>query len=341
MHPVLLQIGSLKVYSYGVFVAIGFLAALWVSGREIARQGPRPREVPRHGVLGGPLRHRGARLFHVLVYWRQYAEAPGEILKLWNGGLVFYGGFIAATVACVVFLRRNRMPFLPVADASSLGIVLGLAFGRLGCTSAGCCFGKPTTLPWAITFTDPACLAPLNVPLHPTQIYEAIGGFAIFGFLYLTRDRFKTPGMRFWTMLILYGAARSFFEIFRDDPRGFVGPFSESQVVSAVLITYAIVSDPPRPLENRPLRQIARYTRSTKCFRARGGLPLRYVRDLRPLTAIPFDAISASLHTPLRGTPRCALRTRLIASSGLTAVVRGDLLLRFPGASDARDAGVP
>jgi phosphatidylglycerol:prolipoprotein diacylglycerol transferase len=80
------------------------------------------------------------------------------------------------------------------------------------------------------------------VPLHPTQIYEAIGGFAIFGFLYATRDRFRTPGTRFWTMLILYGIARSFFEIFRDDPRGFVGPFSESQVVSAVLITYAAIS---------------------------------------------------------------------------------------------------
>ncbi|MCP2501182.1 MAG: prolipoprotein diacylglyceryl transferase [Deltaproteobacteria bacterium] len=242
MHPVLLQIGSLKIYSYGVFVAIGFLAALWVSGREIARQGLDREKFLDMGFWVVLSAIAGARLFHVLVYWRQYAEAPGEILKLWNGGLVFYGGFIAATAACVVFLRRNRMPFLPVADASSIGIVLGLAFGRLGCTMAGCCFGKPTDLPWAVIFTDPACLAPLNVPLHPTQIYESIGGFAIFGILYAARDRFRTPGTRFWTMLILYGAARAFFEIFRDDPRGFVGPFSESQVVSALLIAYAVVS---------------------------------------------------------------------------------------------------
>ena len=176
MHPVLLQIGSLKIYSYGVFVAIGFLAALWVSGREIARQGLDREKFLDMGFWVVLSAIAGARIFHVLVYWRQYAEAPGEILKLWNGGLVFYGGFIAATAACVVFLRRNRMPFLPVADASSIGIVLGLAFGRLGCTSAGCCFGKPTTLPWAITFTDPACLAPLHVPLHPTQIYEVDRG---------------------------------------------------------------------------------------------------------------------------------------------------------------------
>lgn len=96
--------------------------------------------------------------------------------------------------------------------------------------------------PLGIVFSDPASLAPLHVPLHPTQLYESLAGFAIFGILFATRDRFVTPGMRFWTMLILYGAARSFFEIFRDDPRGFVGPFSESQAVSAVLVAYAAVS---------------------------------------------------------------------------------------------------
>ncbi len=242
MHPVLVQIGSLKIYSYGVFVAIGFLAALWVSAREIDRHGLDREKFLDMGFWAVLSAIVGARMFHVLVYWREYAEAPSEILKLWNGGLVFYGGLIAAMAACAVFLRRHRMPFLPVADAAAIGIPLGLAFGRLGCASAGCCFGKATTLPWAITFTDPASLAPLNVPLHPTQIYESMAGFAIFGILYATRDRFRTPGMRFWTMLILYGAARSFLEIFRDDPRGFLGPFSESQVVSAVLIVYAIAS---------------------------------------------------------------------------------------------------
>ncbi|GAB4241994.1 MAG: prolipoprotein diacylglyceryl transferase [Deltaproteobacteria bacterium] len=242
MHPVLVQIGSFKIYSYGVFVAIGFLAALWVSGREIARRGLDREKFLDMGfwvVLSAIV---GARAFHVLVYWRQYFADPAEILRLWNGGLVFYGGFLAATAVCTLYLRKHRMPFLPVADASAIGIPLGLAFGRLGCTSAGCCFGKPTSLPWAITFTDPASLAPLHVPLHPTQIYESLAGFAIFGFLYTTRDRFRRPGMLFWTMLILYGAARSFFEIFRDDPRGFLGPLSESQVVSALLIAYAIVS---------------------------------------------------------------------------------------------------
>ena len=242
MHPVLLQAGSLKIYAYGVFVAVGFLAAIWVSGREVARQGIDREKFYDMGfwvVLSAIV---GARLFHVVVYWRNYAADPVEILKLWNGGLVFYGGFLAAVAACLIYLRRNRIPFLPVADASAIGIPLGLAFGRIGCTMAGCCFGKPCDLPWAVTFSDPASLAPLHVPLHPTQIYESMAGFAIFGILYATRDRFRTPGVRFWTMLILYGAARSFLEIFRDDPRGFLGPLSESQVVSAVLIVYAVAS---------------------------------------------------------------------------------------------------
>jgi phosphatidylglycerol:prolipoprotein diacylglycerol transferase len=242
MHPVLLQVGNLKIYSYGVFVAVGFLAAIWVAGREIARQGIDREKFYDMGFWVVLSAIAGARLFHVLVYWPQYAANPVEILKLWNGGLVFYGGFLAAVAACLLYLRRNRIPFLPVADASAIGIPLGLAFGRLGCTMAGCCFGKPSTLPWAVTFSDPASLAPLHVPLHPTQIYESLAGFAIFGILYAARDRFRTPGVRFWTMLILYGVARSFLEIFRDDPRGFLGPLSESQVVSAVLIVYAVAS---------------------------------------------------------------------------------------------------
>ena len=242
MHPVLLKIGSFKIYAYGVFVAIGFIAALWVAGREISRKGLDRETFLDMGFWVVISAIAGARIFHVLVYWDQYRVDPSEILKLWNGGLVFYGGFLAAVAACVYFLRRHHMPFLPVADASALGIPLGLGFGRIGCTAAGCCYGKLTTVPWAVVFTDPASLAPLGVHLHPTQIYESIAGFAIFGTLYLARDRFRTPGMMFWTMIILYAVIRSFLEFYRDDPRGFVGPFSESQIVSAILFVYAVVS---------------------------------------------------------------------------------------------------
>ncbi len=157
-------------------------------------------------------------------------------------GLVFYGGLLAALPVCWLFLRKHRIPFLPVADVAAVVIPLGIGFGRIGCTLAGCCYGKATDCALAITFTHPASLAPLNVPLHPTQIYESVASFAIAGLLYFTRDRFRTPGMRFWTMLILYGVVRSLLELLRDDPRGFLGPFSESQIVSFVLIAYAAAS---------------------------------------------------------------------------------------------------
>ena len=242
MHPVLLRIGSFRFYSYGTMVAAGLLAAVWLCGRETDRLGidrDRFYDLAICLVLSAVV---GARLFHVLVYWREYAADPVEILRLWNGGLVFYGGLLAAVVAGFVFLRKNGIPILPMADVAAVGIPLALAFGRIGCTLAGCCYGKATGCPLAITFTDPASLAPLNVPLHPTQIYEALAGFGIAGFLYFARDRFRTPGMRFWTMLILYGVVRSLLEFLRNDPRGFLGPFSESQIVSFVLIAYAVGS---------------------------------------------------------------------------------------------------
>ncbi len=242
MHPILVRIGSLNIYSYGALVAIGFLAAIRVAAGDTGRRGFDRESFYDMAFWLVLAAIAGARLFHVLVYWSYYAASPSEIYRIWNGGLVFYGGLLAAVAACLVFLRRRGLPFLPTADAAALGIPLGLAFGRIGCALAGCCYGKPTTVPWGIVFSNPASLAPLHVPLHPTQLYESLAGFAIFGILAATRDRFSTPGMRFWTMLILYGVARSFFEIFRDDPRGFLGPFSESQVVSAVLVLYAAVS---------------------------------------------------------------------------------------------------
>ncbi len=251
MHPVLFEIGSLKIYSYGVLVAIGFLAAIRVAAGEIGRRGmdiEKFYDLAFWLVLGAIV---GSRLFHVLVFRDTYVRDPLEILRLWNGGLVFYGGFLGAVAAAVVFLRRHRIPFLPVADAGALGIPLGLFFGRLGCTAAGCCFGKPSAVPWAVTFTDPASLAPLYVPLHPTQLYEARAALAIFAFLYMMRKRFKTPGMLLWTMLILYGIARSLLEIFRDDPRGFLGPLSESQLVSAALVLYAVASIGVHQLRNK------------------------------------------------------------------------------------------
>lgn len=242
MYPVLVEIGGLKVYAYGVFVALGILAGVRVADREALRRGlDRDAffDMAFWSVIAGIV---GARAFHVAVYRGDYANDPLEILRIWNGGLVFYGGLLLAIPVGILFLRRRGVPVLPIVDAAAVGIPLGLAFGRVGCFLAGCCYGKVCWLPWAVIFRAPGSLAPQHIPLHPTQLYEALASVAIFGILYGTRKRFETPGMLFWTLLLLYGTARSLLEFFRNDPRGFVGPFSESQVVSAVLILYALAS---------------------------------------------------------------------------------------------------
>jgi phosphatidylglycerol:prolipoprotein diacylglycerol transferase len=126
------------------------------------------------------------------------------------------------------------------------GIALGHIVGRLGCLFAGCCYGEPTSLPWGITFTDPFAAAnvgtPLNVPLHPTQLYEAGAEALILGLLLATERRGRSfPGRTFWLYMLLYAVSRYVIEIFRGDPRGTVGIFSTSQFISVVLAPLAVV----------------------------------------------------------------------------------------------------
>jgi phosphatidylglycerol:prolipoprotein diacylglycerol transferase len=135
--------------------------------------------------------------------------------------LVFYGGLIFAIVVCIGYLRWNRFPIWKFGDISSLSIALGLFFGRIGCFFAGCCYGKETSLPWGITFTDTNSLARLNFSLHPTQIYEALGCLAIFLFLNWKRKRKSFDGQIFWLFILLYSVIRFLIEFLRDDPRGF------------------------------------------------------------------------------------------------------------------------
>ncbi len=133
------------------------------------------------------------------------------------------------------------MPIWKWADLFSPPIALGLFFGRIGCFLAGCCYGKETSLPWGITFTNPNSLAQLNIPLHPTQLYEAAGGLAIF-FILIWKAKQKTfDGQIFWLFLFVYSVLRFFIEMVRGDPRGFVfqNLLSTSQGIGALL---AIVS---------------------------------------------------------------------------------------------------
>jgi phosphatidylglycerol:prolipoprotein diacylglycerol transferase len=144
-----------------------------------------------------------------------------------------------------VYIRRIGLPLWTTCDVFAPGIALGHVVGRLGCLFAGCCYGKPTSVPWAITFTDPFAATnvgtPLNVPLHPTQLYEAGAEALILLVLLATEKRGRPfPGRTFWLYILLYSISRYVIEIYRGDPRGTIGIFSTSQFISLLLAPLAI-----------------------------------------------------------------------------------------------------
>ncbi len=241
MHPVLFQYGRVTIYTYGVFVALGFLAALWLAGREARSRGLDPKAIQDLGLVILVAALVGARLFFVLVEWEYFIQNPLKVFQIWKGGLVFYGGFVAAALAAAWYVRAHRLPVWTTGDVIAPALALGQAIGRIGCFFAGCCYGAACSLPWAVTFTDPRGLAPLGVPLHPAQLYSALGNLAIFGVLYfVARPRLKGDGRLFGLYLVLYPVFRFAVEFLRDDPRGGLGPLSTSQVLGIPLLAFGL-----------------------------------------------------------------------------------------------------
>jgi len=179
----------------------------------------------------------GSRLLYIIIQYKYYIENPLEMIKIWSGGLVYYGGFILALVVAVWYMRKKHLPIWKTIDIMTPSIAIGQAIGRLGCFSAGCCFGKETTLPWGVTFSNPESLAKLGVPLHPTQLYSSINAFIIF-FILMVAKRFKRfDGFLIWLYMLLYSITRPIIELFRGDNRGFVieGVLSTSQFIGIVM----------------------------------------------------------------------------------------------------------
>lgn len=247
MHPILFKLGPLTVHTYGVLVATAFLVGITIAAREGRRKGIEPDRIMDLGLYILAAAIIGSRLLQVAIEYRYYSQHPLEILMIWRGGLVFYGGFIFAVFTSIWYLNKHTLPVWRVADVFAPSIALGQAIGRLGCLSAGCCYGKPTSLPWGVTFTNPDTLAVMGVPLHPTQAYESIGAFLIFLFLFLYRKRAKFEGQIFWLYVLCYSILRFTIEFFRgDEERGFlqVASFnlSTSQAVAVVAFLVSVVA---------------------------------------------------------------------------------------------------
>jgi phosphatidylglycerol:prolipoprotein diacylglycerol transferase len=247
VYPRLLELGPVTVYSYGVLLAAAYLLGLKLAMVRARARGLDSARVLDLGIYIIISALVGAKLMLLAVDFQHFRDSPSELLSLARSGGVFYGGLILAVIVALWYIRRQGLPMWTTCDVFAPGIALGHAVGRIGCLLAGCCYGRPTALPWGITFTDPFAAAnvgtPLGVPLHPTQLYEAGAELLILGLLLATERRGRPfPGRTFWGYLLLYGISRYIIELFRGDDRGMVfGLFSTSQFVSVMLVPLSII----------------------------------------------------------------------------------------------------
>jgi phosphatidylglycerol---prolipoprotein diacylglyceryl transferase len=245
VYPHLFHIGSFALPSYGFMAALGMICGLTAVFRLARFRGLDPEEMWNLGGIAAFSGILGSKLLMLVVDWRDYAAEPGRIFSiatLQSGG-VFSGGLLLAILCSWWYVRRLKVPFLTIADVFAPGVALGHALGRIGCLAAGCCYGRETHVPWAITFHNPWAAefsgTPLDRPLHPTQLYEFLAEGINFVFLYWLCKRKKFEGQVIALFMIVYGVERFVFEFFRGDPgRGEVlgGLISGTQAIALGLV---------------------------------------------------------------------------------------------------------
>jgi len=242
MHPILFKIGPITIYTYGVLIATAFFLGLALAARQARVEGEDPQKIMDLSFYILISAIAGSRLLYIVVEYKEYISNPLRIFKVWEGGLVFYGGFIIAMAVVIIYIKKNEMSLWKVGDILAPSVAIGQGVGRLGCFFAGCCYGRETDVPWAVIFKNPNTLAPMDVHLHPTQLYDSANGFIIFAILLILRKFKKFDGQLFWTYTLLYAVGRFIVEIFRGDERGFVtASLSTSQFIAIPLFAVSIV----------------------------------------------------------------------------------------------------
>lgn len=235
------------IHSYGLMVALGFLFGSWFVQWQAKKQGEDPAKaldlvfyILVSSILGSRI------LFVITAEWDKFLQNPLHLFKIWEGGLVFYGGLIAAVLTSVWYVRKHHLPFWKFFDFFTPAVALGHAIGRQGCFLVGCCFGKPLFAKtwYSVTFSENiGSLAPTGIPLYPTQLMESFGEFLIFLGLAWALKRKKFGGQIFCLYLISYAVLRFFLEFLRGDfDRGFLfdGRLSTSQFIAAILFAFGI-----------------------------------------------------------------------------------------------------
>jgi phosphatidylglycerol:prolipoprotein diacylglycerol transferase len=241
MYPILFQLGHFELRSYGVIVALAFVVGLWLATREAVRKGldgSHVQDFVPYGLLGGII---GARLYYIVFSQPDYfLQNPWAALAVWQGGIGVIGSLLGGLVAALWYTRRKNISFPRFADTLAPAIPLGQTIGQFACLLNGDSYGRPTDVPWAITYTNPQSLAPLNSPLHPIEIYEMLGYFLVFLLVWKTRKFYKADGLSFLTYLAGYGVVRFAVEFFRGQPAIFAWNIPAAQVFSLVLILVSV-----------------------------------------------------------------------------------------------------
>jgi phosphatidylglycerol:prolipoprotein diacylglycerol transferase len=246
-----IEVPPFTLHTYGVLLALAFLAGLWAAGWQARKAGLNPAAIADMAVYVLIAGLVGAKLLLLIVEWSHYSRNPRELFSLVQSGGVFYGGLIGAIPVAWWYARRHALSGWQTADVLAPAVVIGQSVGRIGCLAAGCCYGRAAEVPWAISFHDDYAArivgTPLNTPVHPTQIYESIACLVIFFILVAIASRKKFHGQVALSYVVLYAIVRFVIEFFRGDlVRGsiFEGALSTSQFIAILMVLGALLLAP-------------------------------------------------------------------------------------------------
>jgi phosphatidylglycerol:prolipoprotein diacylglycerol transferase len=247
MHPELFEFGPVHLRSFGVMMAIAFLVGTWLGMREARRLGLDEDRFVNVILVTLVAAVLGARALYVIEHLAEFRSEWGSVFALWQGGLTLYGGVVGGTFAGLVAARRFGLPRWLVADALTPSLALGTMFGRTGCFLNGCCYGHPTTLPWGVKFPHDsfAYLEFGDTPVHPSQLYNAALGLAMFAVMWSVRKRVRVPGVLFWGFILVFALLRLPIDMTRAYETDAVLlragplPITESQLTSIALALFA------------------------------------------------------------------------------------------------------
>jgi phosphatidylglycerol:prolipoprotein diacylglycerol transferase len=240
LDPIIFSIGALHIRWYSLIIITAILVGAWLVAREAARKGFIKDEIYESTiwiVLGGLL---GARLFHVLDHWQEFAATPIRIISIWEGGLAIWGGVAGGLVVTAILAWRKGWRFPRLLDAAAPGVVLGQAIGRIACVITGDAMGKPTNGPFGFAYTSPNAMVPhLGVYYTPMPVYEIIANLGIFILLWQLRKKDWPDGLSFLAYLTLYSAER-FFLAFTSSYQVMAFGLTQSQIVALISLAVAI-----------------------------------------------------------------------------------------------------